>query len=454
MKLYVLFILSFFLLISCSDDSSSSSDKRDASYVFDLNALPDVHIQVSVEEWNKLLHYFDQNPHNEECVKASMTFTKNGVADVVDLVGLRLRGNTSRRRPEGKRGQSHQPLNPDWNHASFSVDMNRFVPGQRYAGMKKINLKWFKDDAMYVREVYCYDLFRRFGVWTAPRSSYCRLFIQVGDRAPEAYYGVYQLLEAVDTDFVNARLHHFGFQQGFLWKANWGANFRTPDRSKMDIEHVTLNSTYEPVYDLKNRHTLLEAARDQLAEFISTYNSKTGNDFRDWVQTRMDVPLFLRTYAVNVICGMWDDYWNNQNNFYFYFNEDGKFFFIPFDYDNTLGTSLLMTDSGRRNLLNWGDSRNPLVVKLLEVPEFRKLYIDYLHELCDPANDLFEYNRSRARIINWHTLIGNHIANDTGNDMEIRDVPASWGNCGFYRLLETNNNFFTIRAANLPARVL
>ena len=146
-------------------------------------------------------------------------------------------------------------------------------------------------------------------------------------------------------------------------------------------------------------------------------------------------------------------YWNNQNNFYFYFDPNGKFYFIPFDYDNTLGTSLLMSDSGTRDLLNWGNSSHPLVVKLLEIPEFRTLYVEYLHELCDPSNDLFSYGRSRIRILKWHELIEDHIANDTGEDMEIADRPASWGNCGFYRLLDPTNNYFVIRAGNLPGLV-
>lgn len=451
MKHTFLILLILFLVASCVDDHTSIAQK-DASYVYNINALPDVQVIITVDEWNKLLNYYDLNPHNEELVEARMTFSKNGEVDVIERVGFRLRGNTSRRRPEGSKNQSHQPLNPDWHHASFSVDINGFVPGQRYAGLKKINLKWFKDDPTYIREVYCYDLFDRYGVWTAPKSSYCRLFLRVGNEGKRAYFGVYQLLEAVDSEFVNSRSSSFGTREGFLWKANWGANFREADRSKMDIEKVTLTNNYEPVYDLKNRPAELDLARNQLAEFITSYNTLEGNAFREWVVSRMDVALFLKTYAVSVVCGMWDDYWNNQNNYYFYFNSEGKFFFIPFDYDNTLGTSMLMPNSGTRDLLNWGDSRNPLVIKLLDIPEYRSLYINYLHELSDPANDLFAYDSSRLRIQNWHSMIEQHIANDTGEDMVIADRPASWGNCGFYRLMDSNNNFFKIRAANLPGK--
>jgi len=420
--------------------------------VFDLAVLPEIQLEVSTQEWNKLLLYFDQNPHNEEKVVSKFSFTLNDHTTVVEPVGLRLRGNTSRRRPEGSRGMLHNAANPDWNHASFSVDINQYVSGQRFAGLRKVNLKWFKDDSMFAREIYCYDLFRRFGVWTAPQSSYCKLYIRIAEDQKPAYFGIYELLESIDNDFLSNRKQQFGDDKGFLWKAFWGADFKDADANKMGIENVTLTSTYKPVYDLKNRPEELDKAKTELLQFIRDLNQKQGAAFLTWIESKTDVELLLRTYAVSVMCGMWDDYWNNKNNFYFYFNSQGRFFFIPYDYDNTLGTSLLMNDSGRRDLLNWGNNSHPLIYKILQIQKYRTLYINLIHELADEKNDLFHVNRSRPRILQWHKLIKDHIANDTGEDMVIADKPASWGNCGFYRLLETENNFFVTRSSFLPAK--
>ena len=92
-------------------------------------------------------------------------------------------------------------------------------------------------------------------------------------------------------------------------------------------------------------------------------NSKSGQDLHDWLGEVIDIPLFLKTYAVNVTVGMWDDYWNNGNNYYMYFNASGtsgyKFYFIPYDYDNTLGTSqnvCRIEDSGTCTPLKWGSN--------------------------------------------------------------------------------------------------
>jgi hypothetical protein len=90
-----------------------------------------------------------------------------------------LKGNTSRRRPEGNPGETHNATNPDWHHASFTVSFKKYNKTQLFHNSEKVVLKWFKDDAMYAREVYSYDLFEKFGVWTAPQSSYCKLTIKV-----------------------------------------------------------------------------------------------------------------------------------------------------------------------------------------------------------------------------------------------------------------------------------
>lgn len=167
----------------------------------------------------------------------------------------------------------------------------------------------------------------------------------------------------------------------------------------------------------------------------------------------MDVNLFLKTYAVNVMVGMWDDYWNNSNNFYFYFDAAGKFYFIPYDYDNTLGTSLLMTDSGIQNPLTWGKSdQNPLVSKVLSIPEYKTQYVKYLNDLIDKKYDLFYLDYSQQRIQKWQNMIAAHVSNDTGEDMSIIDVPASWGNCGFYRLRgnSSTDNYFVRKASSIP----
>jgi spore coat protein CotH len=449
-QLYFFFALLFIVACDPTDVIDSNDNKLNTGYVYDINSIPKISIQINTSDWNQFLDYYDQNKHNEEYVAANISFDKDAKPILFDSIGLRLRGNTSRRRPEGKTGEVHNSTSPDWHHASFTIKFNQYKKGQKLSGLERINLKWFKDDANYVRELYCYDLFERFGVWTAPQASYCRLEIDVKEDKAPAYFGVYLMVEAVNEDYLEARKAQFGDTNGFLWKANWGADFKSADRTKMGVEEKTLTNTYEPIYNLKNNTEQLSAAKTQLANFITNLNNKSGDNFKQWVDTTMDVELLLKTYATNVMCGMWDDYWNNKNNFYFYFDTKDKFYFIPYDYDNTLGTSLIMDDSGKQDVMNWGDNSHPLIKKILNIPSYATLYQSYLKELANNKNDLFHVTKSTQRIRNWQNMISPYVHNDTGEDMEIIDKPASWGNCGFYRLLDTENNFFSIRASNLP----
>ncbi len=421
------------------------------AYLYDIDNVPEITLEVSVAEWNKLLSYYDQNPQNEEYVKGNFKFVKNNSQENLDNIGFRLRGNTSRRRPEGNTGEMHNATNPDWKHASFTVSFKKFTSGQLFHNSEKVILKWFKDDPLYAKEVYSYDLFEKFGVWTAPQSSYCRLTIKVSGDAKPAYFGVYQLIEPVDDTYLENRKSFFA-TTGNLWKANYGAELRDPSKSNMGIEEVTLTSNYTPVYDYKSKKSNLEIAKSQLSEFISNINSKQGDDFKNYINSKMDVSLFLKTYAVNVMVGMWDDYWNNKNNYYFYFDPAGKFYFIPYDYDNVLGTSLLMNDSGKQDPLNWGkNDAQPLVSKIISIPEYKMLYIKYLKDLSDKKYDLFYVNYSQKRIINWQSKISQYISNDTGEDMTIYDSPATWGNQSNYKVLSGDtNNFFIVKANSIP----
>jgi hypothetical protein len=324
--------------------------------------------------------------------------------------------------------------------------------------IRKLHLKWHKDDRAYCRELYCYDLFRRFGIWTAAYSSYCRLWIHVeGDKEP-AYYGVYAMLEAIDDKFVKRRKELFGDHDHNLWRCRWGAtlNYNDIKGAWISVDDDTGN---DYVYELKSNTDNFEAAKEQLYEFSKNLTQLEGQEFHDWITKVCDVRLLLRTYAVNVVVGMWDDYWNNCNNYYIYFNssdkENYKFFFIPYDYDNTLGTSLqcgVQSDSGRQSPLEWGDtSKNPLIGKLLAFDDFKAMYIKALKVICSKNNDLLYYSASISRIEKWHRLISDYIVNDTDEDCVIKDRPASWGNHGEYRLLDTGSdvNFFRVKAASI-----
>ena len=431
---------------------------RNLSYLFDLNDLPIITIEVTETDWNQYLTNFDNNPNNGLYVPASFTFEKgDGRVFYRDSVGLRPRGNTSRRRPEGSFGEPHNRNNADWHHAHFGIRFTEYTTGQRFFGMDRVVLKWFNNDPSYCREIYCYDLFRRFGVWSAPRASYCRLYIHVKGDKKKTYFGVYELIEGVRKGYLDDRYKDglLPDTQGNLWKAAYNqqgqADLFNTDQSRMGVADE--NNTY--TYALKtNKTTGLGAAKTQLVNFINGMMPlPSGSDkLKTWLTQNIDIDLFLRQLAVNVMVGMWDDYWVNANNYYFYFDNNNRFYFIPYDYDNTLGTSSIISNSGTQDLLHWGsrDGDRLLVKKVLSIKEFEDTYKQYIKQLAS-SDELFGTAGSQARIRQFQDMIRPYIANDTGEDMEIYDQPASWSNQPQYKLLSgsQNTNFFITKIKSI-----
>ena len=430
------------ITVEKEDDADDVNWSKAIDYVFDESEMPEIHLTITQEEWDRLLKLYDGNKDTQEYTVCNTTYIKGREIIRLDYTGLRLKGNTSRRRPQdGNR----------FRHVHFGLNFHYYHKDSEHTvkGIRKVDLKWFKDDPAYVRELYCYDLFRREGVWTAINDVYCRLWLKIGDRE-EKYYGVYEMMEHIDKNYVRARKDKFGSKNGNLWKCR-GANLKDTNGWMGPDDNVNSYS-----YELKtNTETGYFAARLQMFDFIKNLNALKGSDFDKWISSHMDVDLFLKTLAVNVAVGMWDDYWNNANNFYLYFDSTDatayKVWYIPYDYDNTLGTSAncgVQSDSGRQDPLQWGHQSYPLCTKILQNETWKKTYIKYLKQLCSGN---FSASASRKRIEHWQSRIKDYVSNDTGEDMKIEDKPASWGNHGEYRLLSSSNNFFDVKASVVNA---
>jgi len=439
-KLSLIFCLLIQTAWLYSADKYSISKKRwnRSSYVFDIGAVPKITVVIKMENWNKILLNFDENSRNEKEVSCDFIFEKNGVIETINEAGFRIRGNLSRRRPEGEKGELHNPDKPDYRHVHFRIDFNEYRKANFHT-LTSLNLKWFKDDSTFVREIYCYDLFHRFGVFTAPRSSYCRLYLKFVEEEKPVYYGLYEMVEPVDKQFIKTRFNaNKNSDNGDLWKCLWGANLRSP--VGIGIEDPD-GKKHRVNYDLKTNKKEFDRAKSALVEFIRNLNKLKGLNFAIWIEKNFDVDLFLKAQAVNVAVGMWDDYWaNNGNNYYLYFDEKGKGYFIPYDYDNTLGTSLVVKNSGLQDPFNWGSQKAPLINKILSIEKYRYRYNLYLKKLIKKENDYFDADKSAARIKKWKDMIEPFLKNDLGVADVIEDKPAKWGNCAFYRLLSGNDS--------------
>lgn len=439
---------------SCTKDSGgvndilSKQEKAEAALkkAFNMNEIHDIHVYLKNSQLNTLLANFNKNNKTRQYVHCDVRYVGNGEETVIKDAGLRLRGNTSRRCPY---------VGGRWVHFHMGLNFHKFEKDKyhRLYGLNKLVLKYFHEDPTYVREIYSYDLFRKYGVWTAINATYCRLWMQQSGDAKETYMGIYGQMESIDQQYVNARTDKFGGSDGNLWKCRYGARLNS-----LDIDFgMDDGSDASYTYELQTDNAAFGAAETQLKNFIYALVHTPDDKFHDWIASVCDVPFFLKTLAVNVTLGMWDDHWNNCNNLYIYFNstdlKNYKVFFIPYDYDNTLGTSMVcgvQSDCGRHDPFNWGSKNRPLINRILACEDYRELYRQYLLELVDPANDYFDIDHSIPRIVKWQNMLVGKVANDTGEDNVIADRPASWGNHPEYRVMTRGeNNFFTVHTATI-----
>ena len=447
------------------NDNQSRFSNPALRRIFDLNELPEVTLKITVDDWNDLLSAFDRDPEQNFWIKGNFRFTgSQQIADlVINDVGLRVRGNSSRQRPEGNEGEPHNPTNPIWRQASFALQFSRYVPGQTFHGLSRLNLKFIREDPMRIREVYSFDLLQQAGILSGPLMSMCRFFIQIGNLRP-AYFGIYKLKEFIDEDYLENRKAFFddnGRTTPFLWKGDLGAALNDYDPAVIRDPEI---------YDLRTNTGMREQAYKQLALFVHNLVTLQGQALRNWAIATIDVRLLMRTYMVNVLCGNMDDYWFNKNNFNFYFNTHGCFFFIPNDFDTTLGTGWGI-DAGKQDIMNWGHPAHPLIKKLIGIQEFQQMYINAFHEITNERNGPFHVSRSIPRIQGWHKMIQKYIPDDTihfgcHNDgagcilgtqgsktqTPFQDRTAWWssgGNNINYRILEKGmNNFFEVSSSD------
>lgn len=439
-------------------EQESPADKYGISYLYDEACVPEIHLHIPLEEWNALLTAYDESKDTKTYIHCDVQYIKNKTITSITDAGLRLRGAATRKRPEGTTGEMHNSENPNWNRCHFQLNFRKYVKDDAHTihGARKVMLRWNHADPDYVREVFCFDLFRRAGVFAGVNAVHCRLYIRVGNDPKECYYGVYSMVEAIDDEFVKVRKEEFGSSKGNLWKCRYKATLALDDKIS-DIGEDN-DEGVEFTYELKTNVGQLGQARDQLMDFITNLNTLEGEAFHNWIASVCDVRLLLRTYAVNVAVGMWDDYWNNMNNYYVYFNSTDphkyQFYFIPFDYDNSLGNCSTRNgneDQGRHNPFEWGPpTTRPLIWKIIQFPDYRKIYAEELLRLVDPKNDLMYDTYATARVRDWQAVIRDYIKNDTGEDTKMEDRPTSGSTHKEYRLATMcDDNFFTVKAASI-----
>ena len=368
-------ILVFFLL---TQYISAQPALPDNGPLYADTIVPRIDITINPDT----LDWIYNNPDSDREFHAVFEFNNGTVHDIIDSVGFRLRGNTSRYSKK----------------KSFKVSFNTFTEGGKYYGVEKLNLNGEHNDPSVMRSKLMWDILRKWEI-PAPRANHVRVYINAN------YYGLYLNVEHIDEEFALSR---FGNKDGNLYKCLYPADLAYLGA---DPDSYKLMSGDRPVYELMTNTE--EDDYSDLAAFISVLENSPDERLICDLEALFNTYDYLKIMAADIFCGDWDGYIYNKNNFYLYHNtETGKMEYIPYDVDNTFGIDWFNIDWAERNIYDWkrgGSEQRPLYDRIINNNELRQQFTFYAGQLITGTIDMDSLTQS---IESRKNMIAPYIAAD------------------------------------------
>ena len=378
MRKLILFI-SLGLLISFALPVIAQNDLPELGEVYRGDVVPEIRIYVSQDTIDWL--YEEENLYSDRYFRARVVFNNGTVNNNFEDVGFRLRGNTSR-------------------HArkkSFRLSFNTFETGRNYYGIEKMNLNGEANDPSSMRSITCFEIYRRAHL-IASRANHCRVYLN------DEFYGVYSNVEHYDEEFTNL---YFGTKAGNRYKCTFGADLRYLGD---DQEAYKSWNGRGRIYDLNNQSGSDDYS--DLVNFIRVLNTTSDEDFICEIEKVFEINDYLKYMAIDVLIGNWDGPLYNKNNFYLYSNPiTGKFHYLPYDLDNTLGIDWVGQSWINRNIYQWGhqSESRPLYDRIMGIPELRERFSYFLYQL---TKDIYTNGNLSSFLFSKRSLIESFIQVD------------------------------------------
>jgi spore coat protein H len=301
--------------------------------LFRDNLIPSIHLILSPEAMSS----FGPDGRQRRYVKCTV---REGTKSYTN-VAIRLKGGPG----------SFRPIQ---DKPAFTLNFEKFAPGQRFHGLKKIHLNNSVQDRTYQHERIARELFDAAGV-PVPRAG--NAWVNLNDRE----LGMYVLLEGVNKQFLK---RYFKDVSGNLYDGHSGSEV---------TQNMRMNSG--DTREWERLHDLARATQEPDVE--KRYNA---------LQKTLDLERFYTFVATELILGHWDGYTMNRNNWRIYHDKDSdRMVFIPHGMDQVLG---------RRYRIFPENSQALVVRSVFEIPEARKRYRERFAEI---ATNIFNIDVMVAR---------------------------------------------------------
>jgi spore coat protein CotH len=339
----------FIFLLTLS--SFSQLRAADGDSIWANNFIHDIYFTFSqTNYWDTLL----ANHNTDTDTRVDMVFDGRTITSC----GIKFKGNSSFNNPSNKK--------------PFKVDLNEFVSGQDYDGIKKFNLNnGFKDPSM-LREKLALDFMNAHHV-TAPRCNYARVYLN------GVYWGLYTIVEDIDSKFLK---QHYPDNDGNLFKGDPHGDLRWYGASA---------SSYYSRYELQNNTA--QNNWSDLVHAIDIINNTPASAFYDSLETVFDSWSFLNYMAAINMFSNLDSYIGSGHNYYI-FNDSTYFRFrwIAWDVNESFGNFMMSFNTNTIQTMPYDyvstpTSSRPLASKMLADPTYRSMYLSCFCNLMPYFNN-------------------------------------------------------------------
>jgi len=341
--------------------------------------------------WNTLTSNYEDAAYTW----ANLTLTDLSGTQTFDSVGVRLKGNSSYNHPGNKK--------------AFKIDFNKYVVGQDYDGLKKLNFSnGFKDPSI-IREKIFFDVSHAAGV-KAPRTSFANVYMN------GTFWGFYTVVEQIDDQFLDWAILD---DDGNLFKA--GDNF-DPGEGAADLEYYgDAQSSYEGRYELKTNEE--ENDWTDLVEFIEWVNNSSDEGFAAELENKIELEEYLRSLALDNLFSNLDSYLGSARNYYIYHNlTTNKWEWIKWDGNESFGLYTNGVNGIETLDLDYVNNSRPLIQRIFND---NNLYQQYLIEMCDITENYFNSSYMDNRIDEIVDLVQESVYADTEKQYSNEDFDTN-----------------------------
>ncbi len=391
---------------------------------YDVNTINTVELIFAESNWDDILaSYYDAG--DEE--RLTGTAIINGVQ--FDQVGVRYKGNSSYKSVPG-------PKKP------FNIKLDYVIEDQLLDGYGTLKLANGFKDASMVREALSYEIARQY--MPASLANYANLYVN------DELMGLYTSVQSVDKAFLD---NHFFSDDNAFFKGDILSH--TPvSGCPMGPPAVlgysgTDSACYSNLYELRS-----DSGFSELIDLCDTLNN-----FNDDVELVLDVDRLLWMLAFDNLLVSLDAPINIAHNYYIYQDGTGRFNFILWDLNMTMGTftglggpmgtQLSVTELQQLDpFLNIGSSEYPIISMILTNPTYAKMYVAHMKTIME---EMFSSGWYSSRALELQDIIDADIQADANKLFTYAEFLSNVdysvsGNVGLTELMDARVTFLNSQA--------